>query len=848
MQVNDWHQVEEIFHSALQLKAEDRAVYLSGACSGDESLRREVESLIEAFEQNDSFIAEPAFSLGMKALSLDDDVSLAGRDIGQYKVLRLLGRGGMGSVYLAEDRKLERNVALKFIARSLVDNEWAKEQLTREARSVAKLEDPNICTVYGIEELDGHDFIVMQYVEGQTLDSLISRGPIRPWQALGIAEQIVSALSAAHARAIIHRDIKPQNIIVKAGGQVKVLDFGLAKPGPQSQAAEDSGRAEQGETAQSGLVVGTVSYMSPEQMEGGELDMRTDIFSFGVVLYEMLSGRNPFRNRHTNGSAEEVLRAIKSAELPPLKRVASGLPTGLYRIARRCLARERGQRYQTADTLLRDLHKLRRAQLLERYALPALAIILLLIATAGFVYLRYNRTHTLAVLPVVNAVGGEDMEALSAGLTKSLAGKLSHLSRLHVRVPTFLDKNQYANPADIGRALQVEAVLVNKIISQDGVPQLQTSLVNVADGVSQWQETVPINLAEIQALQNRLALRTTAELHMWLSRDEERLLLRHQTDNTEALRLYMRGQYLWGMRDKARVKEAIEMFSQATALDPAYAQAWAGLADCYTLQTTVAYGPEPIEVTINKARYAANKALQSDSMLSEAHTALGVIQLRHGWNWAEAEREFRLAIELNRDYSPAHYWYSLLLLTLHRNEEARKEGEIYKALEPFTPMATVNLARPYYRERQYDLAISYLKQVLRDYPNDKAALYILGLAYVKKEMYPEAISALNQLYSVDPVYAAAPLGYAYARTGRTDEALRILDMLDRTPADMPVPAQEKAIIYMGLRDNDKAFAYLEEAYKERFPSLVGLTNDPFFDDLRSDPRFYDLANRMGLTP
>ncbi|HEX8147814.1 MAG TPA: protein kinase [Pyrinomonadaceae bacterium] len=842
MRAEDWPRVEELFHEALALGGAERDAYLARACGGDAGLRGEVESLVAAFESERSFIERPALSLGMRVLSEGAAASLVGGTVGRYRVVSPLGRGGMGEVYLAEDSVLERRVALKFISGGVVGDEWAREQLTQEARAVARLEHPNICAVYGFEEDGGRHFIVMQYVEGETLASLLRAGRPGAGLAFGLAEQIASALAAAHAGGVVHRDVKPQNIIVTAEGQAKVLDFGLAKFVRPKRQGEGAG--EPGVTARAEPVVGTIAYMSPEQARGEALDARSDIFSFGIVLHELFCGANPF----ARDDAADSLEAVKAAALPPGAGRAPGAPAGLRRVLLKCLAKERARRYQTADELLRDLRGLRRAQALARYALPALALFMLLAACAGFVYLRYNRAHTLAVMPVANESGDPEMEPLSAGLTESLVGRLSHLDRLRVRAPKLISREQAADPMRLGRALGAEAVLVNRIVGRGGPPQLQTALVSVRDGSPLWEETSPVDLSEIQATQDRVALGAAAGLRMWLREGERRLLTRHETDNTEALRMHMRGQYLWDMRDKEKLRSAIEMFERATALDPAYAQAWAGLAYSYVFQTNVAYGPKPPEEVINKARAALNKALQSDNMLCEAHTALGVLQLRHEWNWSEAEKEFRLAIKLNREYAPAHYWYSSLLRLLGRSEEAIRESETYKTLEPFAPLATVNLAISHYRARDYDRSAVYLKQVLDEDPNNRNALYIMGLVHVKKGAYPEAVATLERLYELDQVLAAAPLGYAYARNGRTSDAMRVLAMLEAVPPDKPIPAQEKAIIYMGLRDNDKAFTYLEQAYRERFASLTSLTTEPFFDDLHSDPRYHDLARRIGLTP
>nr|MDQ5835996.1 serine/threonine protein kinase [Acidobacteriota bacterium] len=395
MTTSEWQRLEELFHAALRLSGAEREDYLARACGAEEALRREVESLVGAFESERSFIERPALSLGMRVLTERLAESLVGRAVGHYKVERLLGRGGMGEVYLAEDCVLERPVALKFIADGFVGDDWAREQLMKEARAVARLEHSNICAVYGVDEADGHSFIVMQYVEGETLSSLLRRGPLGLGRALDLAAQMVGALSAAHERGVIHGDIKPQNIIVTADGQVKVLDFGLAKLVRQRPGAEGAGDPRQ--TLHGGGVVGTPAYMSPEQTRGEDLDQRSDIFSFGVILYEMLAGENPF----LRDTIEETISAIRAEDPPPLDASLRDAPERLEALVRRCLAREREGRAESADLLLRELRSLRepaqglvsrlRARVaptrrhLARYAAAALALVCLLLAAAGFV-------------------------------------------------------------------------------------------------------------------------------------------------------------------------------------------------------------------------------------------------------------------------------------------------------------------------------------------------------------------------------------------------------------------------------------------------------------------------------
>jgi serine/threonine protein kinase/tetratricopeptide (TPR) repeat protein/TolB-like protein len=845
MQVEGGQQrLEELFHAARGLGAEERGAYLSRACGGDERLRREVESLVAALERRPNFISESPFALVMRVMSGEAVGALVGRSVGHYRVLRLLGSGGMGNVYLAEDSRLKRKVALKFISHALAGDEWGKAQLAKEAQAVVNLEDhQNICAVYAIEEIDGHDFIAMQYVEGQTLDVLIKERPPTPRLALDVSEQVASALSAAHAHGIIHRDVKPQNVMVAASGQVKVLDFGLANLTPPPH-AEVNGGATRGQVTQAEPLLGTVAYMSPEQSLGRQLDARSDIFSFGIVLYEMLCGRHPFKRE----GVEETLAAIRTAAPPAARRLAPGLSGGLYHVACRCMAKRPRERYQTADELLSDLRRLKAGERLRRYALPATALVLLVAATLTFVYLRYTLTHTLAVMPVVNASDDPDADFLGAGLTNDLASKLSRLARLRVRVPSKGNTEQGGDPVGFGRVLQAEAVLVSRVARGEGGLVLRTRLVKVSDGGVLWEEENPLDVLGFRETQNRIALKTTSGLNMWLRQDEERLLTRHETDNPEALRLYLLGKYYWARRDQTNIKTAIRLFEQATELDPLYAQAHAALADSYMFLPTVAFGPERTADVIEKARASAKKAVELSPLLCEAHTSLGVILLKYDWDWKGAEKEFRRAIELNPDYNPAHFNYSTLLMVTGRFEEAIRESERNKALDPFSAPAILNVGRAHYFARRYDVAAQYCNEVLDKQPQNESALYILGASYIQRGQYNKGIETLERLYAVNPLYAAAPLGFAYGKASRRADARRILDMLPELSKGRPVPAQEKAIISIGLNDRERAFQYLEEAYRERFASLISLTVEPLFDDIRADPRYEDLARRMNLRP
>lgn len=877
MNPNDWQHIEDLFHAALHVRAEDRSAYLNTACAGDESLRLEVESLLSAFENESGFMEQPALSLGLKVLSNGTTGTLVGQTIGHYQILRLLGRGGMGEVYLAEDRKLNRNVALKFFTNRILDDAQMRRRLIKEARAVGGLEHPNICTVHGIEELDGYNFIIMQYVEGETLDSLMSKGSLTLNQTLELADQIVSALTAAHTRGIIHRDIKPQNIMVTADGQVKMLDFGLAKI-IQHAPGRENANEDQSQFSQAGFIAGTVPYMSPEQLRAEPLDFRTDIFSVGVLLYELFSGKNPYKQ----GSEAETISAILTKRPPPLfTRSATKIPHALNAIICKCLEKDKEQRPRSAGDLLLALRTLRHTSARRinlrspAVATAIIAVILLSIAGLSFAYLRLasggtatilplnylsrapaagerhdaalQQVQTLVVLPLISKEAAPEVGYLGSGLTAGLVNQLSQLPGLRIKALSFVPGLQDGNidPQQIGLELKADAVFIGKLNSRGGSPGLQIVLVNTADSSTLWHEEFDIRMDEIQTLPKEIAGKIALTLQPSLTVDEIKLLAKNQIEDPEAYRHYLLGRHFWDKRDEKNIKTAIDHFTRATEIAPLYALAWAGLAESYALLPTVAYGSVPTQDAMPKARAAARKALQIDDTLCEAHISLGVVKLRYEWNWQEAESEFKRAIELKPDNASAHYWYASLLAVTGRFEESIAESETAKELDPFSPLIIMNLGRAYYRARDYDKAITYFDKMLEENPNNSSALYVLGYVYLQKGMYNEAIVMYEKISATNKSLAAAPLGYTYAKLGRRAKAQKILREMDRIK---DLPAQERAIVYIGLDDKDQAFLWLEKAYEERFASIISITSDPIFDPLRSDYRFTNLARKINLMP
>jgi serine/threonine-protein kinase len=841
-------QIEDMFHRAMTVERWERADYLDEACQENNNLRREVDSLIAAYENSGGLLDETAVTLAMRVLSAEAVDSMVGQEVGPYKILSLLGQGGMGAVYLAENRRLNRKVALKFLSAEYVTDNWAKRQLIREAQAVARLDHPNICAVYDFEEIGEHSFIVMQYIEGQTLADLIRRKSLAASQLIPLSQQIGNALADAHAHGIIHRDIKPKNIMVTPSQQVKVLDFGLAKAVPVSEDVIES----LSQLSQDGLLVGTVAYMSPEQLRGERLDFRTDIFSLGTVMYEMVTSKNPYA-RETNA---ETISAILTSKPSPLSEHGLQVPRELDRILQKCSEKDRKQRFYSINELLVELDNCadpvseRRAALLHPglRLVASVAVILLLVAISFLLVKSVTRTRTTAILPIANETGDASLDYLGDGLTESIINKLSGLSKLRVKPLTVVAgyKRNGIDPKIIGRDLGVDSVLVSKITGTRDAPRLQTTLISVPDGSQLWSNEYQVGLSNVFSVEQDISHSVTAQLELWAKGDRERIRLVRTTDNPEAFHQYMLGKYYLANRNAENIKKAIDAFNAAIKFDPLYAQAWTGLADCYSLMNTTAYGEMPTAEAMSRARAAAKKALELDNSLAEAHTSLGVINLKYDWKWQEAESEFRNAISLRPDLATAHYWYSLLLTVTGRQAEAVAESRLAREFDPFSSVVRANLCREFYYGRDFDTAVNCVNQSLNEDPNDTHAKYLLGYVQVQRGAFDAAIQTFSGLPDTPAAYKLVAMGFAYGKAGRRAEALEMLSRLRDLAKQTYVPPMEFAVIYLGLGDDDNTLLWLNKACDERFLTIISLQVEPSFDHLRADPRFQELVRRVNL--
>ena len=835
-----------------------------------------------------------------------------GNTLAHYRILSKLGEGGMGQVYLAQDTsELGRTVALKVISPEVAKDKDRLQRFTQEARTVSNLNHPNILTVYEFGQVDSVSFLATEFVDGVTLRQHLSTRRLKLIDVLDVAIQIVGALNAAHEAGVTHRDLKPENIMVRKDHIVKVLDFGLAKlSGPPASAggsdpiaggsrgSEDATRLNVNTTP--GLVMGTVSYMSPEQSAGTGIDHRTDLWSVGVVLYEMIAGEVPFQGKDIH----RQIIAIQEQEPAPLAQQVEGLPERLEEIVTKCLAKENDERYQTAKDLLIDLRNLRRkldvdaeiertvapefrrstasgspattqrASLagkteaprtassaeyvvtgIKRHKLVASIVGLVVLGfgiAAVSVYLRSWTSSTaitsIAVMPFVNEGGKAELEYLSDGMTDTLISSLSQIPNLSVkaRSSVFRYKGKETNPQTIAKELNVQAILNGRIAQRGDQLTLTVELVDAETENVIWSRQYNRREADLVSLQGVIARDVSTKLKTKLSGAEEQRVAKTYTANPEAYQLYLKGLYHWNKRTAQSLKTSVDYFDQATAKDQNYAQAYAGMALAYVLYPQYSAG-KPAE-SIPQAKAAARKALELDDTLAEAHTALGQAHLTFDRNIAESDRAYQRAIELNPNYATAHQWYAgSTLVATGRFDQAIAEGRRAVDLDPLSLIANVELSAIYGYARQNEQAIAQLRKVIEMDPNWYLARMVLCQTFSYKGQFSEAIAEGERARQLnDDPAVLAYLARAYALSGKRDEAMKLVAQMNELAKQRYVPAYGFAIAYAALGDKDQAFQWLDQSLQDGGWEITYVKVDPALDSLRSDSRFNDLIKRVGF--
>jgi serine/threonine protein kinase/Tfp pilus assembly protein PilF len=745
---------------------------------------------------------------------------MIGQNISHYKVLEKLGEGGMGVVYKAMDTRLDRLVALKFLPHRLIANETQKTRFLQEAKAAGQLNHPNICTIYGIEEHLDEQFIIMELVDGKTLRTHIAHSASQiPFnQIVDWALQIGSALAVAHDKDITHRDIKPDNIMVNSGNQIKVMDFGLAKF-----------KGEIGLTRTS-TAMGTIGYMSPEQIRAETVDHRTDIWSFGVVLYELLSGRLPFRGEHQAA----MVYSITNEECQPIISFRADTPQYLQAIVARALEKEQQRRYQSFQEVLSDLRQSAPPRTVE--VPPATTL---------------KNPPSIGVLPFTNISADPENEYFCDGLSEELTTALTRLEQLFVvaRTSAFSFKGKGMDVREIGRKLNVDHILEGSVKKIGNRLRITVQLVNVQNGYQVWTERFDRTVADIFAIQDEITLATVERLKVKLLGKDKIVILRRYQDNVDAYDLYLKGRYHWAQRPQG-IKKAIEYFEQAVEKDPNYALAHAGLADCYVTLGSWENGTLSPAEAMPKGKSAARKALELDNTLAEAQSSLAYGTTHFDWDWPDAETRFKRAFDLNPNYAIGRHWYSHYLTARGRTEESLVESKRCLELDPLDLVINVHLAWHYQFARQYDEAIEQCWKTSELYPNSFWPAYFFALAYEQQGKFKEAAAEFEKAVKLsgNVTFAAAGLGHLYAVSGKKAEARKVIIDLQELSKIRYVPAYDIAVIHASLSQQDEAFEWLERAYQERSGWLAYLNVEPRLDGLRSDSRFTDLLRRVRLTP
>jgi serine/threonine protein kinase/Tfp pilus assembly protein PilF len=762
---------------------------------------------------------------------------MIGRTISHYKITEKLGEGGMGEVYLADDTKLKRQVAIKFLPEHLTKDKENVERFEREAEAAAALNHPNIITIFDVIETDGQICIIMEYVNGDSLRTKIDKGISDIDEILNITKQICEGLFEAHKADIVHRDIKPENILIDGRGRVKILDFGLAKLKGVSKLTKESS------------TLGTIQYMSPEQIQGKEVDQRSDIFSLGVVLYELLTGEVPF----TGDYESAVHYAILNEQPKLLKDIKAKYSFDIEKL----LDKEPNKRLQSCREVLKELDNIniagpKKTKPKNVYiVLRAVITTILIIATVFIIFFQNDEDKaikSLAVLPLENLSNDPTQEYFVDGITDMLISELAQISALKVisRTSVMEYKGIHKSLTKIADELNVDAIVEGTVFSDGERVRISTQLIRAADDRHLWADKYEYDLKDIFNLQSEVAQAIAGAVEVQLTDHEEARLASVRNVDAEAYQLYLKGRYHWSQRIGENYQKCVEYFNKAIEKDSGFAEAYAGIADYYVIEP--GYHRVSANVAYPKAETAALKALELDDKLAEAYTSLAAVRHYYDWAWSDAEKMYKKAIELNPNYGTAHQWYSELLTSLGNFSDAEKEIKLAQQHDPLSPIINTWIGVVFYFSRDYDRAIKHFQKVRELHPDFYTLYYWMSITYTQSKMHDEAIASAEKARKLSKRKVHIPAsGYAYAMADRQDEAMELFAELKKlSDQELSLYPIHIAVFYIGLGEFDQAFRWLDIAYKEKDFLIPYINNDPRFDPLRSDPKFIEILKKMGL--